>query len=454
MTERPISVGRLTKQIGDKLAGLGPLLVKGELSAPKVSSAGHFYATLKDANATISVVMWRSTMARHGPMPKEGAAVVVRGSLDVYGPRGSYQLIARRVEAQGQGDLAARFEAIKAQLQAEGLFDDNRKQDLPYLPRGLGIATAAGSAALADMLHGVQARFPSMPVFHAPCQVQGPGAAATIVAALQRLDAHPQVELIVLGRGGGSLEDLWAFNEEPVVRAIAACSTPVISAVGHESDTTLADLVADLRAKTPTAAIEEGLPEEAELRKQLSNAVADLHELITERLTRERKRLGALATHRALATPAFQIRLRRQRLGEHSRELQHLGQSRLDTARQRLQGLERYLALLDPRSRLAPHRRRLEERAVELAKAMQRRLGAAQQRLGAQAGRLDAYSPLGVIARGYSVVRDLNGEVVRHLNQAPAGTPIRARVEDGWLHATVDGNERRRLAEASDIYEV
>jgi len=452
MADRPLTVGRLTRRISDQLADFGPLLVQGELSQVKVSAAGHCYMTLKDPDAVLSVVMWRGVLAGQGRVPEEGTKVVVRGSLSVYGPRGQYQLQATRITAQGAGDLAARFEALKQALQREGLFDDERKQALPLLPAGLGIATAAGSAALADLLHGVAERFPSMPVYHAPCRVQGDGAAATIVAALHRLDRHPGVGVIVVGRGGGSLEDLWPFNEEAVVRAIVACRTPVVSAVGHESDTSLADLAADRRTKTPTAAIEACLPEEAALWEDLSESAGILHEAIARRLADERRRLAALATHRALSGPAFQLKLRRQRLDALATSLVERAGARVAAARSRLEDGTRHLRILDPRIRVQGLRQRLGHDARALRRAGDNRLRRVEDRFARLTATLDAYSPLGVIARGYSVVRTAEGQVVRKLAQAPRGTAIRARLEDGWLDAEVTGGEQRRLREASDLY--
>lgn len=406
-TETPLSVSALTQRIKLTLNDVGPLLVAGELSQVKVVASGHLYATLKDDGAVLSLVMWRSSVARMGRIPTEGARVVVRGSLDVYPPRGSYQLIATRITEAGQGDLAARLEALKSKLAAEGLFDEERKRELPMLPRAVGLATATGSAALADLLHSIRDRFPAMPVIVAPCLVQGKGAAPSIVAALARLAAHPDVDVIVCGRGGGSLEDLWAFNEETVVRAIAACPKPVVSAVGHETDWTLADLVADLRAKTPTAAGELIVPVHAELVAQLADDRLRLDNAMSGLLGDNRARLAALAAHRALAAPGYQVQIRQQRLDELYGRLQAAG--------------ERHLA-------------------------------EANARLGEAAARLDALSPLKVIGRGFTVLRTAERKLVRRLADALPGTPLEARVSDGWIYAEAVGVKPQRLGEPDEPY--
>lgn len=405
--ETPLSVTAITQRIKLTLNDIGSVLVTGELSQVKVVASGHLYATLKDEGAVLSLVMWRSGVARMGRIPAEGARVVVRGAIDVYPPRGGYQLIATRIAEAGIGDLAARLEALKARLQAEGLFAEERKRELPLLPRAVGIATAAGSAALADLLRGIRDRFPAMPVVVAPCLVQGRGAAASIVAALGRLARHPEVDVIVCGRGGGSLEDLWAFNEEPVVRAIASCRVPVVSAVGHETDWTLADLAADLRAKTPTMAGELIVPVRSELLAQLADDRARLDAAVAAALADARARLAALAAHRALAGPRYQVAIRQQRLDE-----------------------------LDGRLRAAG-RRRIADAGARLAQA---------------AASLDALSPLQVIGRGYSMVRTAERRLVRRLADAPPGTQLEARVADGWIYAEAVGVKPQRLGEPDEPY--
>ena len=448
--ERPLTVAALTQRIGEALGDFGTVSVQGELSQAKVAPSGHFYATLKDSEAIIGLVMWRSTVVRQGPLPKEGTQVVVRGNLSVYGPRGQYQLTATRIEAVGAGDVAARLAALKAKLLAEGLFDEERKRPLPFLPRAVGLATAGGSAALADLIHSIRTRFPHMPIVHAPCLVQGQQAVPSIVAALSRLGRHPEVEVIICGRGGGSVEDLWAFNEEAVVRAIAAAPVPVISAVGHETDTTLADFVADMRAKTPTAAGELVVPVEADLREQLAEQQLELDRGIADLLAGARERLAGLAHHRALAGPRFQVDLRRQRLDELAARLSDGADGRLTSASSRLALLRSRLPT--PTVQLERARERLTRGAHTLVRISDERVARLRERLAAGAAHLDALSPLAVIGRGYSVVRTTDGRLIRALAEAPPGTAIQARLPDGWLAATVTGGRGQRLNEPEAEY--
>jgi len=449
---RPLSVGALSQRIAGALGDLGMVLVQGELSQAKVHTSGHFYATLKDSEAIISVVMWRSTVVRNGPLPKEGSLVTVRGSVSVYAPRGQYQLTATRIAPLGVGDLAARFEALKATLLAEGVFAQERKRPLPFLPRAVGLATAAGSAALADLLHSIRARFPRMPVVHAPCAVQGPDAPAQIVAALARLAAHPEVDVIICGRGGGSLEDLWAFNDERVVRAIAACPKPVISAVGHETDTTLADLAADLRAKTPTSAGEMVVPDARELAERLDDGAIALERAMQVLMQGWRERLDALASHRALAGPGYAVEMRRQRLDELAARLDDAIDRALGEARETLREAGSRLKIQHPARRIGVLSERLLTDGRRLLRSAGTRRERGEARFLALAAKLDALSPLAVIARGFSMVRTPDGRVVRTLAEAPPGSRIEARLGDGWLLAQVDGVRTQRLNEPADLY--
>jgi exodeoxyribonuclease VII large subunit len=450
--DKPIGVAALTRRIQLTLGDFGPQLVTGELSQGRVAPSGHWYGKLKEGqDAIIDVVMWRSAVARSGAIPKDGDVVVVRGTIDVYPPRGSYQLVASRISpAGGQGDLAARLEALKCRLEAEGLFAEDAKIPLPMLPRAVGLATAGGSAALADLLHSVTERFPAMPVVHAPCLVQGKGAAAAIVAAIRALDAHPEVDVIICGRGGGSLEDLWAFNEEAVVRAIAACRTPIVSAVGHETDWTLADLAADVRAKTPTAAGELVVPVAAELQAALVGARARLDAGVARILAEARARLAGLVKHRALAGPGYQIAIRRQRLDELRATLEAASVAALTAGRSRLSALG--AALRPPHAALAAAHLRLDQATAHLDRAAIARRDRLVERLVAASACLDALSPLAVIGRGYGVLRTEGHRLVRHLADVPPGTRFEARVSDGWIQAESLSLRAQRLAEPEEPY--
>ena len=452
--ERPLSVAQLTRRITLTLEDFGPLLVQGELSQLRIAPSGHLYATLKDDDAVISLVMWRSSVIRQSDKPKEGDQVIVKGSLSVYGPRGQYQLTATRISPVGLGDLAARFAALKAKLTEEGLFDEERKKPLPLLPRAVGIATATGSAALADMLHSLQERFPSMPIVHAPCVVQGTQAVAAIVAALQALDAHPEVDVIIVGRGGGSIEDLWAFNEEAVVRAIFACRKPVVSAVGHETDTTLADFVADVRAKTPTAAGELVVPVEAELHSMLDEYRLRLDRAIDGLVDEAKERLQALASHRALSTPKHHVAMRLQRLDELQLRLDDTANALIADRVSDLTLMSVRLRHVGPERRITTANESLRQHQRALDRAINHRLQAGQERLISTVARLDALSPLAVISRGYSVVRTADGALVRRTDQVSTGTTIEARMPDGWLTATVIAKRPQRLGEPEGEYVV
>ncbi len=435
--ERAWSVSVLTRKINNSLADFGPLLVQGELSQVKISGNGHLYATLKDNDASISLVMWRSTVVRQKDLPQEGTEVIVRGSLSVYAPRGQYQLTATSIKAVGQGDLAAQFEALKEKLSDEGLFEDEHKQELPFLPRAVGIVTASGSAALADMLHGLQERFPRMPIVHAPSQVQGSGAKQEIVAALTALDQHPDVDVIICGRGGGSLEDLWSFNEEAVVRAIFDCATPVISAVGHETDTTLADFVADVRAKTPTAAAEMAVPELADLYGQLGDFRDALYDELRQRIDEARYTWQSWAQHRALTGPAYQINFRRQRLDELSERMRLNMQQYILSARNDYRQHAQSLKMSSPISLQQRRKELLGYQLKQLQQSMRKQLDQAKQRLAADAGQLEALSPLAILHRGYAVVQDDNGKVIHDAAELEPGDQLTTRLEHGQVISEV-----------------
>lgn len=377
----PIPVSELTRTISDLLSGFGELSVLGEVTQFTNHRSGHWYFTLTEGGASLSAVMFRGNNARQRFQPQPGDRVVVRGRLDVYGPQGKYNLVAQAIERVGEGSERERFEALKRKLQDEGLFDPTRKRRLPPLPRAIGVATSPTGAALQDILKVLARRFPTMPVYIAPCRVQGAEAPAEIAAALRLLAAHGGCDVIIVGRGGGSAEDLAAFNDEAVVRAIAACPTPVVSAVGHEVDVSLADLAADLRAATPSHAAELVVPERDALRGFVDTLEARLEQGVRRAVERRRERL-------------------------------------------------RRVSLRDPRRRIAEARLRNDELSDALHRAARRDLQRRGQRLAVAAGRLDALSPLAVLSRGYAVaMRD--GRAIRAADELSRGERLQLRLHQG-----------------------
>lgn len=387
------SVSELTNYIREMFEvdfRLQDVEVEGELSNVSPARSGHLYFTLKDGNAQLKCVMWRSAADKLRFQPKDGDAVVARGRISIYEAAGAYQLYAERLETAGRGSLALAFERLKQQLAAEGLFEQGHKKPIPTLPRKIGIVTSADAAALRDILNVLRRRCPLVQVLIAPCLVQGREAPGQIVQALQWLDGRDDIDTIIVARGGGSAEDLWAFNDESVARAIFAAQHPVISGVGHETDFTIADFVADLRAPTPSAAAELAVPDLTEWR-------------------------GALV-ERELALVAYMQRLLRQKRGE-------------------VQALARNLAYLSPRASLDNNRQRVDGLHGRLATAIQRRLERSGSQLAVATTALAAISPLATLARGYAIVRQADGRVVTSAGMVAAGEALRILVKDGEFGA-------------------
>jgi exodeoxyribonuclease VII large subunit len=400
------TVSELTCYIKDLLEldpELGDVRLEGEISNFTRAASGHLYFTLKDAGAAISCVMWRSDAGRLDWQPEHGVAVLARGRISLYMPRGNYQLVVDELQPAGVGDLHARFEQLRDRLRAEGLFDPERKRALPDFPRVVGIVTSPQAAALRDVLNVLRRRYPLVYVLLAPSLVQGDQAPPQIVAALQDLDARDEIDLILLVRGGGSLEELWAFNNESVARAIAACRRPVVSGVGHETDFTIADFVADLRAPTPSAAAELVVPDLADLQQRLATS--------RERLVQGMDRLLAQM---------------RQDLREQARSVRRLS----------------------PRARVDTHRQQVDDLLRRASNALAHRLDLHRSGLAGMEARVAALSPLATLERGYAIVRQAGtGELVRSTGQVRAGDQLAIRVQDGEFGAVVesgseDGTER------------
>lgn len=367
-------VAALRRRIADD-PQLTNVWVRGEISGFKAPSSGHWYFALKDERAVLPAVMWASVNVRYEFRPEDGMEVLARGRLDVYGERGAVQLYVEELRPVGAGELAIRFDQLRRKLEAEGLFAPQRKREIPRHPRAIGIVTSLHGAALRDMVRVATARHPGVRLVVANARVQGDGAAEDIVLALARLNGRKDIEVIIVGRGGGSVEDLWAFNEEPVVRAVARSRIPVVSAVGHETDVTLCDFAADLRAATPSNACELVVPDARALRDSLHDA--------------ERRMASAL-----------------ERL--------------VPDMRQKVDDLER--------------------RATE---GVRRIVATRRELLQRDAARLDALSPLAVLARGYAVVKKPDGHTLRRIADAKDGDDVTITLRDGDVDAKVTGRRRR-----------
>ncbi|MBI4516837.1 MAG: exodeoxyribonuclease VII large subunit [Deltaproteobacteria bacterium] len=392
-----LSVSQLTQRIRETLAAeLDDCWVVGEISNFRVPPSGHFYFSLKDRRSQIAAVMFRSANQALPFRPQDGIEVIVRGRVGLYEVRGDLQLYVEHMEPRGQGAQQLALEQLKQRLAAEGLFAPERKRALPAFPRAVGIATALTGAAVHDLLRVLRDRMPAQRVILRSVRVQGAAAGADIAAAIADLNQLPAVEVIIVGRGGGSLEDLWAFNEERVARAIAASRVPVVSAVGHEIDVTVADLVADQRAPTPSAAAAMVVADHRQLSAGVRDESAALVAAVQRRLQRERERLSALRRH-----------------------------------------------IREPRQLLASWRLRLDELGERSQRGALATLRLARERMRGAAERLNALSPLAVLERGYSITRRLeDGAVVRDAAAVPAQTEIRLTFARGWARARVSESGR------------
>ena len=417
--------------------GLGSVWLEGEISNLARPASGHWYFSLKDESAQVRCAMFRSrSMLVRFPV-KDGAKVVARGRVSLYEARGEFQVVVEHLEEAGEGALRRRFEELKKKLLAEGLFAAEKKQPLPTLPRRIGVITSPTGAALRDILHILQRRFPAVPVLIYPVAVQGEAAPREVVQALQVADARRDCDVLILARGGGSLEDLMAFNDESVARAIYACGIPVISGVGHETDVTIADFVADERAPTPSGAAERAVPDSAQYLRALSALERGLAQSIRRKLLSLRQSLAH--SERALGhlSPRARLLQHAQRLDELEQRLQRAVSARLERARVRLANAAVLLGRSSPVRRLVPLKQRLEAAQRRVPVAMQRRLQAARERFERSLRTLNAVSPLATLDRGYAIVTDDGSHVVTDASSLVPGSSIEARLSRGSVRATV-----------------
>jgi exodeoxyribonuclease VII large subunit len=443
--ERKIwSVSELTGRIRDLLAAeFADIWVEGEISNCHAAQSGHLYFTLKDAKAQVRCICFRNQVRLLKFRPEDGLHVTVRGSVGVYEPRGEYQVYVEYIEPVGMGALQLAFEQLKKRLEAEGLFDAARKKPLPVLPRRIGLVTSPRGAAVRDVLRILLRRFPNVHLILYPVRVQGEGAARDIVEAIGYFNLQKMVDVIVLARGGGSLEDLWAFNEEAVARAIAAATIPIISGVGHETDFTIADFVADVRASTPSAAAEIVV----RTRQEFDHHVAQLQQKMYQRmrylLLEWRHRLQELAAHPGFRRLEDLLRVYRQQADEFIGRLALALQGRLERARRRFTVAETRIAAFDLRARITALRLRLEQRSGDLRARVERFLVLKRQRMERLRLQLDERSPLRVLERGYAIVYDAAGNVVRAAEQVGIGDEVAVQLARGRLAAEVKKKEAK-----------
>jgi exodeoxyribonuclease VII large subunit len=404
-----------------------------------VWTTGHLYFTLKDSAAQIKGVMFRSALRYLKFKPEDGLHVVVRGRISVYDPKGEYQLVAEHLEPKGFGALQVAFEQLKKKLAADGLFETSRKRPLPTLPRRIGIVTSIDGAALRDIIRVLERRYPNAHLVIAPCRVQGDNAAGEIVRAFRQIGRVEDVDVIILARGGGSLEDLWAFNEEKVARAVAASPVPVISGVGHETDFTIADFVADVRAPTPSAAAELVVRRKDDFCSFIDRLGERLDGAIHARIGRLESRVNMLAARPGYAGFRGRLAMRGRHAAELTAELRQAMAATLTRRERRHQTLARALEQFDPRHRLATVRARLVAHEGSLVKALTRRLHVVDSRLRNAIGRLDSLSPLAVLGRGYAVAWDESRTtILRDAARVNVGDRINVTLASGELGCRVE----------------
>jgi exodeoxyribonuclease VII large subunit len=411
--------------------------VQGEISNLRAQNSGHLYFTLKDENSQISVVMFRSSARLLRFKPGDGMQVVVRGRVTIYEDRGQLQVIAEYVEPKGAGALQIAFEQLKAKLEAEGLFAASRKKPVPALPGRIGIVTSPQAAALRDILQILQRRHDTVNVLIYPAQVQGESAAREVAAGVRYFNRSRNVEVIVVARGGGSAEDLAAFNDEELARVIAGSELPVISAVGHETDFTIADFAADLRAATPSAAAEMVIRSRQEVESQVARLERELEKGMRYRLMMGRQRLTELAQHGAFGRMMNLIQRRQQRVDDLTNRLTHAQRNRFEAQRRRFETLAAAVRHYDLRLVLAGIARELNAKVGAMGAATRNLLLQRRARLERLASQIEALSPVAILDRGYALVFDGSGKLVKDAAQVKVGEDIRARVARGEIDATV-----------------
>ncbi|MFL5262145.1 MAG: exodeoxyribonuclease VII large subunit [Anaeromyxobacteraceae bacterium] len=450
--QKPGETGDLFSQVRPRALGVGELTrllraqveprfkdvwVAGEVASFRKQTSGHLYFTLKDDEASIGAVIWASQARRLPFALGEGLQVVVRGFIEIYPPHGKYQLVVQEVEPRGAGAQALHLQQLKERLQQDGLLDPARKRRLPFLPRRVGVATSPTGAALRDFLRVLHGRFPSMPVLVAPCRVQGEGSAAMIASAVRAL-CRAGCDVIVVTRGGGSQDDLAAFNDERLARTIAACPVPVVSAVGHEVDVSVADLVADVRAATPTHAAQLVAPVKDELAAGLAALRARLRRAAAEAILRRRRDVRALRAE--LADPAHLVSQQRHRLDDLTHRAGEVARGRARSERARVAGLKARLGRADPAARIRALVRRAEDCARRLGRWQSATFPRERLRVERLRARLEPANVAKLLERGFALVVQGEHLVTRSVD-APEGARLRVALARGWLDVRVEARD-------------
>ncbi|ACX87081.1 exodeoxyribonuclease VII, large subunit [Pectobacterium parmentieri WPP163] len=432
------TVSRLNQAVRQLLEmEMGQIWLSGEISNLSQPSSGHWYFTLKDERAQVRCAMFRTSNRKVTFRPQNGQQVLIRASITLYEPRGDYQLLAESMQPAGDGLLQQQFEQLKQRLAAEGLFEQQFKQVLPSPAKQVGVITSASGAALHDILQVLQRRDPSLPVIVYPTSVQGADAPLQIVRAIELANQRDECDVLIVGRGGGSLEDLWSFNDERVARAIFASRIPIVSAVGHETDVTIADFVGDLRAPTPSAAAELVSRNQLELLRQIQSQRQRLEMAMDYYLAQRNREFTRL--HHRLQQQHPQLRLARQQtqLVKLRQRLDDAMKQQLRQASRRSERLQQRLMQQQPQTRIHRAQQRLQQLSYQMQSAVDRQLNQNKQKLGVACSRLEGVSPLATLARGYNVTTAPDGNVLKNVAQIIPGETLKTRLQDGWVESQV-----------------
>ncbi|MCZ8537960.1 exodeoxyribonuclease VII large subunit [Paenisporosarcina quisquiliarum] len=446
-----LTVKALTKYIKRKFDAdphLRNVYVKGELSNVKIHTSGHIYFTIKDDQTRMPAVMFAAQARSLKFRPESGMNVLLQGDVNVYEGSGQYQLYAQVMQPDGIGELFVAFEQLKEKLAKEGLFHPSRKKQIPKYPQKIGVITASTGAAIRDIVTTLSRRYPLAEVIIFPALVQGAGAAPSIVKALKRAHSYPNLDVCIVGRGGGSIEDLWAFNEEIVAREIANSTIPIISAVGHETDTTIADFVSDLRAPTPTAAAELAVPNQLDLLERVSNRKSQMVSIVTAILSQERKRLNRVVSAYPLAYPERLYRPFVERLTRANEQLEKNGRAILQQKQQQLAQQTMRLTLQNPQRMVLQHQKNVISYEQRLQLAAQKNVQAKGRSFSNMIQLLEALNPLKIMDRGYSLTYQ-NDQVVKSIEEINPTQPLHIKLQDGVVIASIESINKQSKGESS-----